>query len=132
MPELISTRFFKTIWIDFKNNNWSLPLNVTKCKVLHLGKNNPHHPYFLNNELLESVEKQCDLGVTITWDLNWSTDIENCCAKANRMLYMINKSFSNANFESYIKLHKTYVRPLLEFAGPVWTPNLVRDQSLLE
>ena len=29
-------------------------------------------------------------------------------------------------------MYKTYVRPILEYAGPVWFPVLVRDKNLLE
>ena len=31
-----------------------------------------------------------------------------------------------------MRLYLTYVRPVLEFAGPVWCPMLVRDATLLE
>jgi hypothetical protein len=43
--------------------DWSLPLNLNKCVVLHLGKNNPHMSYIID---LSHVESHVDLGITIT------------------------------------------------------------------
>jgi hypothetical protein len=35
--------------------DWSLPLNLNKCVVLHLGKNNPHMSYIIGNIDLSHV-----------------------------------------------------------------------------
>ena len=37
--------------------------NKGKCRVLHLGRNNPRFQYKLGNDLLESSVGQRDLGV---------------------------------------------------------------------
>ena len=113
-------------------SSWSLPLNIEKCVVLHIGKNNPELLYFINNHPLGAVSSHVDLGVTISSDLTWSAHIINVCKKANTIIYLIQKYFSYLNFATSIKLYKTYVRPILEYAGPVWCPVLVRDKNLLE
>ncbi|XP_044766292.1 uncharacterized protein LOC123322410 [Coccinella septempunctata] len=48
---------------------WLLPLNTSKCFVLHIGKNNPRLGYTINAEYLTPVSQIEDLGVTISEDL---------------------------------------------------------------
>ena len=35
-----------TIWAD----RWQLPFNIDKCKILHIGRNNPHCTYEMNGQ----------------------------------------------------------------------------------
>lgn len=112
--------------------DWLLPLNEDKCVVLHLGKNNPRFPYTLNNHTLSTVRSQNDLGVIINEDLTWSEHISAVCKRANSMLYLLRKSFQCVSFTTFVKLYVCYVRPILEYAGPVWSAQLVRDAHLLE
>ena len=37
-------------------NRWQMEFNITKCKVLSVGRGNPHNRYTLNNEELVSTE----------------------------------------------------------------------------
>lgn len=97
-----------------------------------MGKTNPCLQYHLDNCPLNKVPSHIDLGVTITSDLSWSEHILTTCKRANSMLYLLRRTFVHVSFKASIQLYKTYVRPLLEYAGPVWCPVLVRDQSLLE
>ena len=51
------------------SDRWLLKFNSDKCKVMHLGKNNPQHTYYMSDSegnqkrLLESTEAEKDLGV---------------------------------------------------------------------
>ena len=42
--------------------------NVKKCKVLHIGHNNAHCDYSMNDEGLQYVMEEADLGVIVSND----------------------------------------------------------------
>ena len=44
---------------------WQLPFNVGKCKCMHLGKGKNHHSYQLDQNMLENVKEEKDLGIII-------------------------------------------------------------------
>lgn len=112
--------------------DWLLTLNAGKCTVLHIGKKNPQKRYYLGNQQLTPVESQRDLGITITTDLKWETHIVTIVKRANSMLYLIRKSFMTLTPKTFVKLYKTYIRPLLEFAYVIWDPYFKKDITLLE
>ena len=66
------------------SRKWQLPFNATKCKVLHFGRNNPQHPYTLNNHTLEAVRSEKDLGVMIDDELKFHVHTTYATKKANQ------------------------------------------------
>lgn len=109
-----------------------LPLNLEKCKVMHLGNNNPKSQYSINGHVLETTRSHCDLGLTVTADLSWSQHTLNVTRRAGRALYLIESTFRGCSPATASLLYKSYVRPILEFAGPAWFPTFHRDMELLE
>jgi hypothetical protein len=112
--------------------DWCLPLNVSKCVVMHLGKKNSKKNYYIQNAELVSVESHVDLGVVFSCTLSWSEHIIRMVKKSNSRSYLIKKSFSNKNPETLSKLFKLYVRPILEYANSVWYPVLLQDVKMIE
>ena len=55
-------------WFD----EWSICLNVKKCKIMHLGKDNPRRPYYMFDKStgtqiqLETTSFERDLGIIIS------------------------------------------------------------------
>ena len=47
------------------SQDWQMMFNVDKCKVMHLGRNNPQSNYHMNNTILEEIHEQKDLVVLI-------------------------------------------------------------------
>jgi len=37
-----------------------MDFNVDKCKVMHIGRNNPEYEYSMNNNVLQEVQQEKD------------------------------------------------------------------------
>lgn len=114
------------------SNLWRIPLNASKCCVLHCGLNNPNKTFIVNGSPLMAKNSQKDLGVIVTNKLSWSEQSTAAAGKAKRMLFLLKKVFRYPSYELIKKLYCTYIRPHLEYAIPVWRPSLVRDIETLE
>jgi hypothetical protein len=120
---------------------WGMRLNAEKCKVMHLGtveiRPAGYQYRILNSStglqhVLERSDQERDLGVLVTSDLKWSRQVEAAAAMANKVLGMLKRTFQHNSIDLWRKLYKTYVRPHLEYAVPVWCPNRLGLISLLE
>ncbi|XP_022814459.1 uncharacterized protein LOC111348180 [Spodoptera litura] len=114
------------------SKEWLINLNASKCTVLHIGTSNPRLTYKLCNAELTGVKVQTDLGVKITEDLKWEEHITSITKKAKSLVYLIRKAFGVLTPEMMLKIHKTFVRPILEYAFQVWSPYFVKDIEHLE
>ena len=54
------------------------------------------------------------------------------CAKANRMLGLINRNIENKNKFIMLQLYKSLVRPHIDYCTVAWSPYYVKDKVLLE
>ena len=103
---------------------WILTFNIkdNKCKVMHVGKNNPCNKYYLGDALLPAVTLEKDLGVLHNNSLTWGDQITNCVKKANSIVAWICRTVISRSVEVMLPLYKTFVRPHLEYCVHVWSP----------
>jgi hypothetical protein len=78
----------------------------------------------MNGIELKETERERDLGVIFSSDLKWKNHVMVCESKANAMLGMIRKTFATIDSRLLRTLYVSFVRPLIEFAAPVWSPSL--------
>ena len=95
-----------------------------KCHVLTISKKkNPiKTSYTLHGHILESVPSAKYLGCTFTSDLNWNQHVSNICNKANRTLGFLKRNLNISATSVKVNAYKSLVRPLVEYASPVWDP----------
>uniref|UniRef100_K7F0M2 Reverse transcriptase domain-containing protein n=1 Tax=Pelodiscus sinensis TaxID=13735 RepID=K7F0M2_PELSI len=111
---------------------WQMKFNVDKCKVMHIGKNNPNYTYSMMGANLATTNQERDLGVIVDSSLKTSTQCAVVVKKANRMLGIIRKGIENKTQNILLPLYKTMVRPHLEYCVQMWSPHLKKDILALE
>ena len=111
---------------------WQMPFNTGKCHSLHIGHSNKKQTYHLSGEIIHQTDTERDLGVIIQDNLDQSQQIGNVVKKANQILGLISRTYTNKTKKNILPLYKSLVRPHLEFAMQAWRPYKQKDINIIE
>jgi ribonuclease P/MRP protein subunit RPP40 len=117
---------------------WQMSFNYDKCKVMHFGKKNQKKTYTMElgqgeePHIKEKSLIERDLGLMVSADLKWVTQVKKATKAAKAIIAQIRNSFSYFDAELVRLLYVSLVRPHLEFAVPIWNPYLKKDVEMLE
>jgi hypothetical protein len=111
---------------------WGMKFNVSKCKIMHLGKDNQQHTYTMLGESLSTTTKERDVGVMVDNTLKPAEQCKIAASRAQTVLTQISKTFHYRDRKIFLNLYKQYVRPHLEFAVSAWSPWMTKDKDMLE
>ncbi len=108
-------------------------INEAKCNIIHFNfssKNSPPQKLTLNNNEIVSVDRIKLLGVTITNDLRWRENTAEIVKKVNRKFYQLCKLKQfGVKQEERLATWKTLIRPITEYAAPLWHNGLLEVDS---
>ena len=109
--------------LDTWQKLWLLHFNTAdgKCKVMHVGKDNPRNIYHLGGFILPIVNIEKDLGVHMTPELDWKDHINHCIKKATSCMAWITRTIITRDAEVMISLYKALFDPTLSIvctSGP--------------
>ena len=109
-------------------------INGAKCSTMHVTAHSDTEDFTnttaRNTEIIPNVTAMKLLGVVIQHNFKWDKQIDSMVAKANTRNYFITiLKRSGVQFDGLVRCYCTFVRPLLEYAAPVWHPGLTIQQS---
>ena len=132
-PELLQNDVSKS---EYWGGEWKMFYNTEKCHHVHIGENTEASKYEMgsgdNRNTIKRVESEKDLGVFIDEKLNFRDHITKKVNIANRNLGIIFRSFTYMDKEMFLNLYKSMVRPHIEYATQVWSPQYKKDKITLE
>jgi hypothetical protein len=117
-------------------NTWQMRIALNKCFVQRISNCNNQctgiSPYSLNNVMINWSTETRDLGLVLDSKLNFIKHISLIAHKAHIRAKLILKSFLSRDPEILRKAFITYVRPLLEYCTPVWSPHTQHNITKVE
>lgn len=92
--------------------SWCMEVNADKCSLwatIILWEIR----YTVNGKQLTSVETQKDLRIIVSEDLKLASYVGCTIKRANRIIYLISKAFTNILPELLVRIIKIYIRPIV-------------------
>lgn len=105
-----------------------LSLNTSKCYVMtttrKLAQNVSLFNYNINGTPLNKVNSFKDLGVIFDSKFTFENQINSLITRSFKILGFLARSLNKFNnIKTYNILYNTYVRSILEYCSPIWSPH---------
>ena len=82
-----------------------MEINLTKSKVMHLGRTNPGLTYSINGIQIDSVTTEKDIGFWISDDLSPSTHVSKARSRALCKISRIRRNFTYIDKRAFCVLY---------------------------
>ena len=116
--------------------SWGLRFAPDKCVHLRFCRStiiNPYpHVYTINNVPIKQVNKHKDLGVVVDNNLKFHQQITQTCSKAGGVASSLLRSTVCRSVGFMKKILLSDIRPILDFASPIWNLQYTLDLKALE
>jgi hypothetical protein len=121
------------------SDSWGLKLNAEKCVVLRFQRGvvawdcvRPLDAYRIGGSDLKFVQCHKDLGVSVDVSLRFHVHIRMSVNRAAALSANLLKTTLCRSAEFMMQLFISHIRPLIDFASPVWNTGYIADLKLLE
>ncbi|MFZ2538339.1 MAG: reverse transcriptase family protein [Oscillospiraceae bacterium] len=104
---------------------WQIGISHSKCSILELGSTPSHSSFSITNNCIQSSKLVKDLGVYVDSKLTFSDHIHDIVSRAKQRLSLIYRCFLSRDTTNFRRAYTVYIRPILEYASPIWSPSLV-------
>jgi len=113
---------------------WQLNLSINKCHHMRITLSTAviTNVFLLNNNVLDTCKNCRDLGINVDSHLTFSLHVNTVATRAHLRSCQILRCFLSRDRVSLTKAFVTYVRPLLEYCSPVWSPCNVTNVNKIE
>lgn len=118
---------FSLNFLEDWSNNWQLTISSSKCKIFPIGSKNELFNYSISGVQLEHQFNVKDLGVWFSSDLKSATHCNHIVTTARQRSAIIRRVFVSKDRKVLFWAFCVFVRPILEYASPVWSPHLIKD-----
>ena len=114
-----------------ENNDMRLNKQKTKELVISFKKDELPLGYItIDGCIIDRVHDAKLLGITISDDLTWASHVLAITSKANKRVFMLHQlKRSGVGIEDLKCIYCSVIRPLLEYACPVWHSSITKLQS---
>jgi hypothetical protein len=85
---------------------WGKAFNISKCKVMHIGRANKHFPYTMAGKVLTVTNEERDLGVVVSDKLKPAAQCAQAARTAQAVLGQIARAFQYRTRTTFIQLYK--------------------------
>ena len=109
-----------------------MDIAIEKCCYFQIGYKNLVLIYTLDSEVIVPCDSILDLGINLHSSLKPGLHCTKIVSKASARSRLIAKTFLSRDPFIMSRAFKVYVRPLLEYCSPVWSPHYKKDIDLVE
>ena len=120
------------------SDTWQLYISIHKCSALHITPSrskitsSSKPSYFLGLHPLMYQNATKDLGIFMDEHQTFKPHINSIVKKSSAKSYLILKCFHSRDRNNLVKAFIVYVRPLLEYCSPIWSPHTSKYITTLE
>ena len=131
--------YFQRCIDNLINNSasWGLKMNPAKCVVMRFSRSRQDaisgmSPYLINNAPIEFVSSYSDLGITIDQSLKFHSHVSKKVAAVSNLTTNLFSCTLSRSPQFLMNIYRLHVRPILEYASPLWNVGYLGDVRKLE
>ena len=113
---------------------WQMQFNIAKCQLLSISnkKSTSKFDCTPDSQSLTPTDEHDYLGVRCRRDLRWSSHCSKVSSRANKSLGLLRRTHKPCCERVKEQAYLSIVRPIAEYAAPVWSPHTNRDVNKIE